>query len=60
MNIDYKQHLPNRDNESLIAILCYLMYSKDKEDIQFQFEVLKELENRGVIKSALRLYELIK
>lgn len=49
-----------KDNAHLIAVLCFLMYSKQEEDIRLQEKICKILEIRGVIESAEALYNLIK
>lgn len=53
------KNLPIKETESLIAILCYLMYSKEAEHLEVQQEVCKELERRGTITSWETLYKYI-
>ena len=53
-------NLHEKDNISLIATLCFYMFSKDEAQIMIQKEICEELETRGIISSSKELFELIK
>ena len=54
------EDIKKRSNADLIAVLCYMMYSQDKDDLKLQEYICKELELREVIDSANELIERLK
>lgn len=53
-------NLKEKDNSTLIATLCFYMFSKDEEQMKIQKQICEELEVRGIISSSKELFELIK
>ena len=56
------QNLPIKETESLIALLCILMYveADEQERLNIKTQICNELERRGTIASAQTLIKYIK